>query len=400
MLDKIAAREAKEAAEKLAPAPSPPVAPAASNTNNFLENVAAMGSPFEEDVIAKFKARAKVNEKGKENRKTAPKALDPGAMEWTHPADAHSYTLEEGQAQFAKSREAAKEAKTAEAVKTEATEFTTAGDAIIAEATDIVEAVDTKSIENDLTINAMAITPIKASTARTIDAVFPVQSAQATLKNAKVDLIGKTAGLSIKKEPGSPEGESSIVVIATQAPEDRENATHFTSWGTPQARATPRTFIHLCLNDLIIADKHAGAKVRKILLRALPASADLTFVQSVISGGAIDNFALGANGTAQVTFTTPEACDAYCNKYPNGVVVKFKGRNIVLFVEKTTDVNVVSGMLQGQLEAGASRCVRAVGADHDWGMTALIKLAEGKTRKGKVEHIADAWRNEVCRSQP
>lgn len=115
----------------------------------------------------------------------------------------------------------------------------------------------------------------------------------------------------------------------------------------------------------------------------------------MIHGGAIDNFALGTNGTAQVTFTTPEACETYCNKYPNGVVVKFKGRNIVLFVDKTTEVNVVSGMLQGQLEAGASRCVRAVGADHDWGVGALIKLAEGKTRKGKVEHIADTWRNEV-----
>jgi hypothetical protein len=99
-----------------------------------------------------------------------------------------------------------------------------------------------------------------------------------------------------------------------------------------------------------------------------------------------------------VTFTTPEACDAYYTKYPNGIAVKYKGRNCVVFVEKTTDVNVVSGMLQGQLEAGASRCVRAVGADHDWGMGALIKLAEAKTRKGKVEHIADAWRNEVSLS--
>lgn len=146
-----------------------------------------------------------------------------------------------------------------------------------------------------------------------------------------------------------------------------------------------------------MADIKIGAKVRKILLRGLPASADLTLVQSIIHGGAIDNFSLGVNGTAQVTFTTSEACDAYYAKYPNGLTVKYKGKNCVVFVEKAQDVNVVSGMLQGQLDCGASRCVRAVGADHDWGMTALIKLAEGKTRKGKVEHIADIWRSEVSR---
>lgn len=145
----------------------------------------------------------------------------------------------------------------------------------------------------------------------------------------------------------------------------------------------------------IIAEIYLAAKVRKVILRGLPVSADLTLVQSLIHGGAIDTYALGANGTANVTFTTADACDAYYGKYPNGLTVKYKGKNYVVYVEKGTDVNVVSGTLQGHLECGASRCVRAVGADHDWGMAALIKLAEGKTRKGKVEHVSDAWRNEV-----
>ena len=138
-----------------------------------------------------------------------------------------------------------------------------------------------------------------------------------------------------------------------------------------------------------------GAKVRKVFLRGLPITADLTLVQSLIHGGAIDTYALGGNGTAAVTFTAADACDAYYAKYPNGLKFKYNGKDYVAYVDKSTDVNVISGMLQGQLACGASRCVRAVGADHDWGMRALIKLAEGKTRKGKVENIVDAWRNEV-----
>jgi hypothetical protein len=61
------------------------------------------------------------------------------------------------------------------------------------------------------------------------------------------------------------------------------------------------------------------------------------------------------------------------------------------------DVDVISGMLQGYVDCGASRCVRAVGADEDWGMGALKKLAEGKNRKGKVENITDVYRNGVSR---
>lgn len=130
-----------------------------------------------------------------------------------------------------------------------------------------------------------------------------------------------------------------------------------------------------------------------MVLRGLPIDADLTLVQGLIHGGAIDTFALGVNSTAAVTFTSADACDTYFAKYPNGVAFKYKGKSYVAFVEKGSEVNVISGMLQGHLECGASRCVRAVGVDHDWGMGALMKLAAGKNRK--VEHIGDGLRGQV-----
>ena len=47
------------------------------------------------------------------------------------------------------------------------------------------------------------------------------------------------------KEPGSPEGQPAIILTSSEDPADRVNATHFASWGTPQARATPRKLKHL-----------------------------------------------------------------------------------------------------------------------------------------------------------
>lgn len=395
ILDKIAARNAKLALNNPAPVtPIPPITPTTPITPitpsiNSDDTSSNMNSPLEEDVIAKFKARAEASEKGKgkENFKITPvmpthltsKTLNPNALEWSFPANTVSYTLEEGQAQYAKAKAISQGTEAIKPVK-----------ASIAESADIITPVKQKIAQN-----TVATTSVEATMTQDTKAVAPIEFAHVTVNDAKTAALG----LNVKKDPGLPDEGSSIFVTSSEDAAERENATHFTSWGIPQARATPRTSKHLCLTFLIIiADIKTGAKVRKVVLRGLPVSADLTLVHSIIHGGAIDNFALGANGTAQVTFTTPEACDAYYAKYPNGVAVKYKGRSYVVFVEKTTDVNVVSGMLRGQLEAGASRCVRAVGADHDWGMGALIKLAEGKTRKGKLEHIADVWRNEVSRS--
>jgi hypothetical protein len=137
-----------------------------------------------------------------------------------------------------------------------------------------------------------------------------------------------------------------------------------------------------------------------LALSDLPVDADLTLVQSLVHGGSIDDMILmGASRVAYIRFTSGDACDTYCAEYPNGLKFKYKGRPYTIFVEKCKDVDVISGMLQGYIDCGASRCVRAIGADEDWGMGALKKLAEGKTRKRKVENITDIYRNGVSRAE-
>ena len=73
----------------------------------------------------------------------------------------------------------------------------------------------------------------------------------------------------------------------------------------------------------------------------------------------------------------------------NGLVYKkdAKGRELVLFVELSKDVDVVGGLLRGWIASGVTRCVRAVGVETEWGMDGLLKMAERKNRK--VEKIVD-----------
>jgi len=98
---------------------------------------------------------------------------------------------------------------------------------------------------------------------------------------------------------------------------------------------------------------------------------------------------------AYVTFTTADACKSYFEKYPNGIDFKHQGKRHTAFVGIGKEVDVVSSMLQAYLECGASRVVRAIGADEDWGMRALYVLAEGKHKNRKVESIVDSYRNQV-----
>ena len=100
--------------------------------------------------------------------------------------------------------------------------------------------------------------------------------------------------------------------------------------------------------------------------------------------------------SAFVTFTSADACDKYFQKYPNGFDVRAQGKKWPVLVNKKEDVDVISGMLQGYLDCGASRVVKASNADEDWGIVALSKLAKGKDNNTReVEAVFDAYHNEV-----
>jgi hypothetical protein len=77
--------------------------------------------------------------------------------------------------------------------------------------------------------------------------------------------------------------------------EDREHLTHFTSWGKPQARDTPgkQNWIRCYPSSSFDhSNRSIAARVRRLTLSNLPADANLTFVQSLVHGGAIDDMVL------------------------------------------------------------------------------------------------------------
>lgn len=91
---------------------------------------------------------------------------------------------------------------------------------------------------------------------------------------------------------------------------------------------------------------------------------------------------------AEVLFCDADAAKAYADAHPNGLLVEKDGRKTYVLVDLAKDVDIVSSQLRTQLDCGATRCVRAIGADEDWSMAALQKVAESKCRK--VEKIIDS----------
>lgn len=135
-----------------------------------------------------------------------------------------------------------------------------------------------------------------------------------------------------------------------------------------------------------------------MIITGLPGAIDNTFIASLVHGGALESYRLVKNATsavttAVVTFASGAAAKAFYDRYPNGLEIKFQGKKTVAMVEIGDSVDVVSGLMRGYLESGATRVVRAQGADEDWVMRALRKIAEDKGRK--VEAIVDTFKDEV-----
>ncbi|PLB50443.1 hypothetical protein P170DRAFT_144217 [Aspergillus steynii IBT 23096] len=153
--------------------------------------------------------------------------------------------------------------------------------------------------------------------------------------------------------------------------EDREHLATFETWGTPAPRSKP------------------AARVRTIILKELPSTwATPAKVLSLIHGGLVESIFVSPMGTAHVRFCDADACQAFYDKYPNGIDLD-KSRKATAFVEMGKDVNVVSSQLSFNLSVGATRVVRAVGVDLDVTMTKMIDLATAHNRK--IEKIVDSY---------
>ncbi|KAL5362846.1 cryptococcal mannosyltransferase 1-domain-containing protein [Aspergillus floccosus] len=153
--------------------------------------------------------------------------------------------------------------------------------------------------------------------------------------------------------------------------EDREHLTTFKTWGTPDVRDKP------------------AAQVRRVILKGLPSSwSNPAKVLTLIHGGMVESVSITAAGNAHVVFCDADACKAFYNKYPNGIDLD-KDRKTTVFVETGSEVDIVSSQLAFNLSVGATRVVRAVGADLGLSMIQLLQVASVQGRR--VEKIIDHY---------
>ncbi|RAH65806.1 uncharacterized protein BO66DRAFT_423206 [Aspergillus aculeatinus CBS 121060] len=153
--------------------------------------------------------------------------------------------------------------------------------------------------------------------------------------------------------------------------EDRENLTTFKSWGPPAPRDKP------------------AARIRRVIIKGLPTAwCSPAKVFSLVHGGAIDSINVTSSGTAHILFCEADACKAFYDKYPNGIDLD-REKKLTVFVEMGQEVDVVSSSLSFSLSVGATRVVRAVGAQMDVNMEQLVKLATSKN--GKLEKMIDTY---------
>jgi len=115
-------------------------------------------------------------------------------------------------------------------------------------------------------------------------------------------------------------------------------------------------------------------------------------VSTLVWGGDIEHIEyVDGNSSAKVRFVDAVACQNYFDKTANGINYPSRAATgKAVWVELATEVEPLSGNLLDAIERReATRCVRAIGADEDWSLQALTRLAEGAKRDVKVLRVED-----------
>ena len=143
-------------------------------------------------------------------------------------------------------------------------------------------------------------------------------------------------------------------------------------------------------------DNISTAGSRTIIFRNLPDEADLSFVLSLVHGGAVEHFQIQSDKTvATVRFIDEAASKAYFGAHGDGILYQHPepGHEQIISVEQGQRADPISEPLQIALELDATRVVQVSRADYDWSMRALRNTATAVNRR--LESIIDVHRNEV-----
>lgn len=129
---------------------------------------------------------------------------------------------------------------------------------------------------------------------------------------------------------------------------------------------------------------------RTVLLKGAGHVANFNQLQALVWGGRLESLHLpeANKGHAMVKFLTTEGCQNYFNATENGIKVPGDKTKTVIVVDRAPGPNSISDVLRNCIDGDASRCLRALDADQDWGDTSLLLLARGNSKvKREVDRI-------------
>ena len=126
-----------------------------------------------------------------------------------------------------------------------------------------------------------------------------------------------------------------------------------------------------------------------MVIKSVPLKTTVSSLAQKIWGGPLERIhfqptsSTVSSKTALIRFLDPEACDKFHKGTSKGLIV---GHDIqyneqIASVQKGADVDVVGGILNSWIQAGVTRCVRAIPVDPHMSREYLWKIAE---RKGRV----------------
>jgi hypothetical protein len=149
-------------------------------------------------------------------------------------------------------------------------------------------------------------------------------------------------------------------------------------WPTQEKRANRKS--KLRFNHRPQANLRSAAGCRTVLLGGVSWAKNIHELQGCVWGGKLESIALPQSGSsfAMVKFLTAEGCQKFFDATANGIEVP--GSKTLVTVEKHQGPNSVNDVLKNCSEGDASRCVRVVDADSDWGDTALRRIAIGTSK--------------------
>ncbi|EMD63549.1 hypothetical protein COCSADRAFT_190788 [Bipolaris sorokiniana ND90Pr] len=132
--------------------------------------------------------------------------------------------------------------------------------------------------------------------------------------------------------------------------------------------------------------RNSSVAPRTCILKGVSAVTSINQLQALVWGGRLESISMPEPGSsnALVKFLTADGCKKYHADTVNGIEVVGDKKSAVVFVGLVEGPNSTNDVIQGCIDTGMTRCIRAIGKV-DCTDAQLMELAKGKSQVSKRE---------------